>query len=464
MNSRRLLRGQAIAVAGIAVATLLRYGLETVWPGTLVPFATYFPAVVAIGYFGGAAACVTGVVLGVLAGWYFFLPPANSFGIDRQADLVNLLLFAFAAASIGLLAVLLASRIAFARRIEARLHHAHLAGGVADWEWDLRSNQVVWSPALYKLHGMPSGDLNPGPETVFKAVQGEDLADVRRSLAEARDKGEPLAMEYRALQPDGSVRWLLCRAETLRDEQGMPKKIVGTHVDITTRKEVEQQRELLFHELNHRVKNNFQVVASLLRMQAGRVEDTVAREHLNDAMRRVMVMADVHGSLYKRGHIDTVDFAEYMRDLCEKISSSVLLNSRVKCHVRAEKAVLKVDRAIPLGLVVNELVMNAIKHAFPGAGEGEIHVTFAPQHNQFLLAVTDDGVGLPAEPPVPAAGKSGLGMRLVEAFVQQAGGELRYERGRKGARFEIWLPQEVFIATEPDVSAPASTAKAANGN
>ncbi|MGE0152821.1 MAG: sensor histidine kinase [Reyranellaceae bacterium] len=472
MTLRRLLRGQAIAVVGVAIASALRYGLEMAWPGLVVPFATYFPAVVVIGYFGGAAACVSGIVLSILLGWFLFLPPANSFALGSQADLVNLILFAVAAGSIGILAVLLNSRIALARRVEARLHRAHLAGGAADWEWDVQSDRVQWSPALYSLHGLPAGEPNPSPNTVFKAMHPDDLPDIRRRLAQARETGEPLAIEYRVVHADGSVHWLLCRAEALRDAEGRPRKLVGVNVDITTRKEAEQHRELLFHELNHRVKNNFQVVASLLRMQAGRVEDSVAREHLNNAMRRVITMADVHSSLYKAGHIDTVDFADYMRDLCEKIANSVLLNSRVKCHVRAETAVLKVDRAIPLGLVINELVMNSIKHAFPGGAEGEIHVTFEPHREQFLLAVTDNGIGLPLEPAgggevqgfARAAGAgSGLGMRLIEAFTQQAGGELKFERGRRGARFEIWLPGNLFVAS--DLKPPGKpAARAANGS
>lgn len=469
ITTRRLLRGQAIALIVVALATGLRYALEMAWPGVVVPFATYFPAIVIVGYFGGALACCTAIVLSLLAGWYFFLPPHNSFAFQSRADVINLALFALAAISIGVLAVLLNSRIAYARRIESRLQRAHLAGGAADWEWDVKNDRVVWSPALYTLHGLPVGGLNPNPNLVFKAMHPDDLAQVRRSLAEARATGKPLVMEYRVVHPDGAVRWLLSRAEVLQDLDGKLHKLVGVNVDITTRKDAEQQRELLFHELNHRVKNNFQVVASLLRMQAGRVGDLAAREHLNNAMRRVMTMADVHGSLYKAGHIDTVDFADYMRDLCGKISNSVLLNTRVKCHVRAETAVLKVDRAIPLGLVVNELVMNSIKHGFPGGAEGEIHVSFGPSGEQFLLAVTDDGIGLPAEQTAEdqqavTAGVSGngLGMRLVEAFTQQAGGELKFERGRKGARFEIWLPNEIFIVS--DIDARSAPTKAAHGS
>jgi len=468
ISTRRVLRGQIIALGVVALAAGLRYGLEMVWPGVVVPFATYFPAIVIVGYFGGAIACCTAIVLSLLSGWYFFLPPQNSFALQSRADVINLALFTIAAVSIGVLAVLLSSRVAYARRIENRLQRAHLAGGAADWEWDVKNDRVVWSPALYTLHGLPVGDLNPSPNLVFKAMHPDDLAQVRRSLAEARATGKPLVMEYRVVHSDGAVRWLLSRAEMLPDRDGKPYKLVGVNVDITTRKDAEQQRELLFHELNHRVKNNFQVVASLLRMQAGRVGDSAAREHLNNAMRRVMTMADVHGSLYKAGHIDTVDFADYMRDLCGKISNSVLLNTRVKCHVRAETAVLKVDRAIPLGLVVNELVMNSIKHGFPGGAEGEIHVSFGPSDKQFLLAVTDDGVGLPAEPaaeeqPVAASvNGNGLGMRLVEAFTQQAGGELKFERGRKGARFEIWLPKEIFIVSDIDVA--GTPAKAVNGS
>lgn len=462
---RRLLRGQAFALAAVALATGLRYLLEIAWPGVVVPFATYFPAIVIVGYFAGPAACITAIVLSIVAGWFLFLTPSLSFSVSGTADVVNLVLFAIAAGSIGVLAALLNARVAQARRIENRLQRAHMAGGAADWEWDLEGNQVVWSPALYSLHGLPLGDLHPSPGLVFKAMHPDDLAHVRRSLARARDSGEPLSMEYRVVHGDGAVRWMLSRAEALRDRAGKPRKLVGVNIDITSRKDLEQQRELMFHELNHRVKNNFQVVASLLRMQAARIGDETAREHLNNAMRRVMTMADVHGSLYKTGHIDTVDFADYMRDLCEKISNSVLLNTRVKCHVRAESAVLKVDRAIPLGLVVNELVMNAIKHAFPGGAEGEVHVSFGPSDGKFLLAVTDNGIGLPLEPEAASgkgfSGGGGLGMRLIEAFTQQAGGELKFERGRKGARFEIWLPLEAFVAS--DIGGRQSAPKSANG-
>lgn len=469
IDLRRLLRGQVFALAAVGIATGLRFLLETTWPGVVVPFATYFPTIVIVGYFAGAAACATAIVLSIVVGWFLFLSPSLSFSIAATADIVNLVLFAIAAGSIGALAVLLNARVAQARRIESRLERAHMAGGAADWEWDLERDQVMWSPALYRLHGLPLGDQHPGPDTVFKAMHAEDLAHVRRSLAKARDTGEPLSMEYRVVHADGSVRWMLSRAEALRNPAGRPRKLVGVNIDITGHKDLEQQRELMFHELNHRVKNNFQVVASLLRMQAARTGDEAAREHLNNAMRRVMTMADVHGSLYKSGHIDTVDFADYMRDLCDKIANSVLLNTRVKCHVRAESAVLKVDRAIALGLVVNELVMNAIKHAFPGGAEGDIHVSFGPAGDRFLLSVADNGIGLPLERDGEAAaggskgsaGSGGLGMRLIEAFTQQAGGELRFERGGKGARFEIWLPREAFVAS--DIGSRGNPVKSASG-
>lgn len=463
----RVLRGQALAVLVVGIATAIRYGLELAWPNALVPFAMYFPAVMVVGYFGGAAAAVTGVTLSVLGGWYLFMPPSGTFRIETTSEAVNLALFSIAAAAIAALAVLLRVRIYLARRADMRLQRAQRAGGVADWEWDLENDQVLWSDSLYHMHGMPPAGKHPSPNHVFQTMHPDDKEHVRRSLARARDTGQPLVMEYRIVLPDGSARWLLSRAECVAGADGKPRKMVGVNVEITSRKEAEQQRELLFHELNHRVKNNFQVVASLLRMQAARVGDSEAREHLNNAMRRVMTMADVHASLYKAGHIDTVDFADYMRDLCEKISSSVLLNSRVKCHVRAETAVLKVDRAIPLGLVVNELVMNAIKHAFPGGVDGEIHVSFGPAADCFLLAVTDNGIGLPAAdaPAPPGAGfngGAGLGMRLIEAFTQQAGGDLRFQRGGSGARFEIRLPRELFVVVDPAV-APASSQQAAKG-
>ena len=471
LDAAYLIRGQVTAIGAIGIAVAVRFALELAWPQAVVPFATYFPAVMVVGFFGGALACATGVILSVLSAWFLFLGPVGSFNSPTAADAVNLVLFSVAITAIGTLAVLLRTRVDDARRADQRLQRAQKAGGTADWEWDVENDRVIWSRALYDLHGLPPADANPSPNTVFKAIHADDLAHVKKSLARARQTGDPLVMEYRVVRGDGSIAWLLSRAEAQRSRDGKQSRIVGVNIDITARKAAEQRTELLFHELNHRVKNNFQVVASLLRMQAARVGDSAAREHLNNAMRRVMTMADVHGSLYKAGRVNTVDFAEYMRDLCEKISNSVLLNSRVKCHVRADTAVLKVDRAIPLGLVVNELVMNSIKHAFPGGAEGEIHVIFGPVEDRFLLAVTDDGVGLSRDDGAPAAtgggfsgGGAGLGMRLVEAFTQQAGGELKFERGRRGARFEIWLPSELFVASDLDDSGETPSASKAAGS
>jgi two-component sensor histidine kinase len=205
-------------------------------------------------------------------------------------------------------------------------------------------------------------------------------------------------------------------------------------IDVTKRKEAELQREMMFHELNHRVKNNFQVVGSLLRMQAARMTDPAARDHLNGAVQRVMTIADVHSALYQSGHIDTLDLGDYLTGLCRKLQNSILLKSAVKFDMQTVPAVFKVDRAIPLGLIVNELVTNAATHAFPDGGTGRIELKLQRESDGYLLVIDDDGIGLPN-----ILGREGLGLRMVDAFVQQAGGHMKIVR-ESGTRFEITLP------------------------
>lgn len=196
-------------------------------------------------------------------------------------------------------------------------------------------------------------------------------------------------------------------------------------------------RELLLRELNHRVKNNFQMVESLLDMQRRRAKDSQAESALSDALRRVHSMAQAHAFLYSPADAaEKIDLGSYLHDLCASLSDSLLQSGQVQLDCRADPCSVSRDRAVAVGLVVNELVTNAAKYAFPEGRSGRILVALSGRAAGCELTVADDGVGMP---PIPQIRREGMGRKLVEGFARQSGGVLTEGQG-PGTSYVLVLP------------------------
>jgi two-component sensor histidine kinase len=202
------------------------------------------------------------------------------------------------------------------------------------------------------------------------------------------------------------------------------------------RSETLASRELLLRELNHRIKNNFQMIAGLLEMQRRTAAEPATAQALESVIVRVHSLAQAHAALYApSGDIQSIDFARYVEELCRSLSDSLLLTTIVQLRWSCEPAAMPTDRAAALGLVINELVTNAVKHAFPDGRSGVIEVIFGRNGEGWRLTVKDDGVGVPKSSRPP----SGIGRRLVDAFARQAGGSVT-QGPLPGAVFHIDLP------------------------
>jgi two-component sensor histidine kinase len=196
------------------------------------------------------------------------------------------------------------------------------------------------------------------------------------------------------------------------------------------------ERDLMLRELEHRMKNNFQTVAALIGLQLRRSADEPAKLALRQALDRIDSISEAQSNLYAAGDAThSVDMAVYLQGLCGNLAEALFLGElvRLECHIDA--GVLDRDRAVAIGLIVNELVTNAAKHAFAEGGAGQIKVAFERAPHGYRLIVEDDGKGLPAD---FATRRQGLGRGLVEAFSRQVGGSLTVGKG-PGARFEVEL-------------------------
>ena len=183
-----------------------------------------------------------------------------------------------------------------------------------------------------------------------------------------------------------------------------------------------REKEVLLQEIHHRVKNNLQIITSLLRMQSRAVQDPAFSEALRECQNRVASMALIHDKLYRARDLARVSFGEYVRDLTNNILSSYALPARsVRVRLDIDDLSLSLDYAVPCGLILNELMSNCLKHAFPVGHSGTVSVGFhAEGEEELCLVVRDDGVGVPVD--VDLGRTSSLGWRLVRALVEQLGG------------------------------------------
>lgn len=200
-------------------------------------------------------------------------------------------------------------------------------------------------------------------------------------------------------------------------------------------KKLLEHQEALLKEVNHRVRNSLQLVASMLRLQAGSVDDQDLKRHLGDAQARVMAIARAHERLYKTTEITHLDISGYLREVCADLNGGVL-----RCE--GPKGIrIATDRAIPIALLVSELVTNCKKYAYPDRDSGPVWVKVAQVPGDMLhVSVTDEGVGLP-EDFDPETARS-LGMRLIKSFARRIGATVDFRRLNPGTEVVLVLPRE----------------------
>jgi len=224
--------------------------------------------------------------------------------------------------------------------------------------------------------------------------------------------------------------------------------VLASIIDITERRRIQQRLEdalrektVLLNEVHHRVKNNLQVISSLLNLQADHAADASLRAILKESCGRVKAMALTHQLLYERKDFSHIDLGDYLQRLVQSIRATYRaagVRIALQLVLPEESVHLDLERAIPCGLLVNELVTNSFKHAFPGDRRGEIVIELKEDSDGLIkFSVADDGIGLP--PEAKLAESSSLGLQLVPLFIDQLHGTLQIER-QGGTRFCMTFP------------------------
>lgn len=304
-------------------------------------------------------------------------------------------------------------------------------------------------------------------------IHPEDLGSVQRAWADAVQNHGVFEKEMRIgnVRHRSDYRWFLARAVPVRDSDGRVVKWFGTWTEIQHQKQVEgdlrearerlslshevleaevarrteelrsalKEKEVLIKEVHHRVKNNLNVVSSLLGLQSSAIEDPSAKDAFRESQNRIESIALIHESLYRSKDLSRVDFSEYLRSFIRALFHSYGVDwERHPADIQIERVEVSVDVAIPCSLIVNELVSNALKHAFRGREIGKISVRLGSVGGQHVLTVEDDGVSFPES--IDFDNSPSLGLQLVTTLTKQIDGVLRlYREG--GTKFVLQFPR-----------------------
>ncbi|MHC1755680.1 MAG: PAS domain-containing protein [Methanosarcina sp.] len=322
--------------------------------------------------------------------------------------------------------------------------------------------------AIEEITGYSEEDFMSGRVWWMDIVYPEDLPHVLKQVMKI--KNSPHAydteFEYRIKHKDGRIKWVNELYQKIPGKNGRPDKYQGAVYDVTEKKEAEEalaeMKEARIKEIHHRIKNNLQVISSLLDLQAEKFEDEKVREAFRESQSRILSMALIHEELYQEKNTEALNFAVYIQKLSENLFQTYRLDHPgVSLKIDLEENVfLDVDTAVPLGIIINELVSNSLKHAFPGQKKGEIHIRLNKkvkseirsdidedkgfkdkrfedkgfEGSGLYVSVSDNGVGIPETVGIETPDT--LGLQLVSALVDQLDGELELKKD-KGTEFII---------------------------
>lgn len=266
---------------------------------------------------------------------------------------------------------------------------------------------------------------------------------IKKTVKDQRD----LDIEYRVLQADGSIHWHNATGRINADKKGNPEGIYGIQIDITERKLREMmireslfEKEILLKEIHHRVKNNLQLIVSMLNLQSAYVTDPSALEAFRVSQDRVRAISSIHEKLYQSPNLARINIGDYIYDLAMHLKGRYGgQHSSIALSVDCDQVQLGVDSAIPFGLILNEILSNAFKHAFPEPQEdAKITIRLSFISDAVLcLSLSDNGIGVPANLDINATPT--LGLQLVSMLVHQMKGELVIEN-QKGTLITIKYP------------------------
>ena len=321
-----------------------------------------------------------------------------------------------------------------------------LAENVTDiiMQLDSEGNYLYVSPSIEEITGHHFSELLG--KKCYDYIHPDDKTRVHEAHRQIKISGIAPTIEFRLHCKNGEYKWVESKARKIfaesRENEGTILSVIR---DISERKAFEEklkanlrEKELLLNEIHHRVKNNLQIISSLLNLQSARIDSQEAKDGFKKSVYRIRTIAQVHEMLYRSDNLAAIEFVDYAKDLSRTLFIAYYTpDTDLSLQIEGKNTKLGIDKAIPCGLLLNELITNSLKHAFKGKKKGTIKIKFSDLGDSYRLMVADNGVGLPDGFPL----KDSMGSKLLRALVDQLEGTLEIDRSQ-GAKFIITFPKK----------------------
>lgn len=277
----------------------------------------------------------------------------------------------------------------------------------------------------------------------FDGVHAQDRHRCRETYRAALEQRQPFTMEYRLRRADGTYRWMVDTGVPRFEPDGALSGYIGSCIDLTERKEMEdelrktlKERESLLREVHHRVKNNLQVISSLLNLQMASIKDPQIIQLFQECQIRISSIALLHETLHRSNDLSRINMAEYMRTLTGHLFRSYGVDPAViSLELKVDEIDFNVDTGLTCGLILDELLSNCLKHAFPNGRRGQITVELRTEANDLsMLRVCDDGIGIPLDGVLNNS--DSLGLELVALMAEKLDGVISLQSGN-GTEWQV---------------------------
>ena len=287
------------------------------------------------------------------------------------------------------------------------------------------------SPSIKTILGYePEEILGENVLKFINLTHPDDQFKVGSAFKDAQTFYAPGGVQHRFKRADGRYMWVESLGNPLFDDENQYKGVVFSMTDIDSLKVAEEnfrtsleEKELLLRELHHRVKNNMQIISSLLSLQTQHIKDERDLKIFESSQNRVKTMSLIHDELYSSQDFSHINLSEYIQNLSKELLTSHIKDpGRVKLTVKVEEVRMELETAIPLGLLINEIVANSVNHAFPNDQKGEIIVELERDGDAFILKMSDNGIGIPEDVNFKKA--ETLGFQLINNLVNQLDGQI----------------------------------------
>lgn len=329
---------------------------------------------------------------------------------------------------------------------ERRLREAEQLAKIGSWELDLVNNELHWSDEIYRIFDTTPQSFGATYDAFLGFIHPEDRDFVNDTFQSSVENKEPYGpITHRLIMKNGSVKFVEERGNTIYNDNGEPIRSYGICQDITERVIGEQtkaqlkEKEVLLKEIYHRVKNNLQLISSLLNIQAGKIDDKKTKEIFESNQKRISAIALVHEQLCRSNNLATVYANEFIQSLVDNYRGSALSkDDKINFNLRITDATIAIDKAVPFGLIINEVINNSVKHAFPDHN-GTVKIDLSKQLNNWELTIADDGKGIDSLAEIENA--NSFGMEIVRDLTEQLDGHFRIDAApEKGMKFSFSFP------------------------